>query len=253
MKRDDRLPDECEWGGERYRSRPFNRKRDLAWGVVYVLLTLIAMIALSKWITDEWPFTAHAANLTTVHADGFEGDDPAGADPCASPLVLPDYRVTLKTWTQCFTPRDGNPKPTYPSSNGFPIPLGAPKGEATACAFVAQPDQVTNLFWDGAQANPNEGYFTARPADAMFLGIDTCAGSLRQIPGCWRYTNTGTLVTSTRHPPSDFYCALTPGVTYYLNISPMDPTDGLQDGEHSCKPVPSSEAGCDVQARQTVN
>jgi hypothetical protein len=115
------------------------------------------------------------------------------------------------------------------------------------------PDQVTNLFFDGAQANPGQGYFVARPAASMFLGVSACPGDFRLVQGCSLVANTGSLVTTTRHAQSPWACTLTPGVTYYLTVAPVDPSDGLEAGEHTCTPAYSSENGCDVQGRSTSN
>jgi hypothetical protein len=186
-------------------------------------------------------------------SDGFEEEEneESGGDPCDHPLVMPvGWTMVAKSWAQCFTPKDGSPVPTYPNSNGFPIPLGALKGEYKICTFVAKPNTTTNMFWDSAQANPGQGYGVARPADSMYIAISTCRGDFRSPPGCSLTAASGTLITSTIHGSSQFYCSLTAGVTYHLTVAPVDPRDGLTPGEHTCRDVPSSANECDVQTRQ---
>lgn len=204
------------------------------------------------------PLEAPAKALdATIMRDGFEGEGqgaPVPPDPCSGPLVKPaGFSAVPRTWAQCFTPRDGSPVPTYPNGLGFPVPIGANKGEYTLCAFDALPNTVTNMVFDSAQANPGQGYGTARPAYSMFLSISACPGDFRMLhPGCWRLTNEGTLITSTRGVASTSACPLEAGKRYYLLAAPVNPADGLVPGENTCREVDSSAHGCDVQARQTA-
>lgn len=215
-------------------------------------------------------FVESAASVKTtsrIFADGFEPDEPGGPVPftCDHPDVAPSWMVGKQMlWSKLFTPRDGAPVPTYPNSNGFPVPIGADRGGWEAGKFVALPDQTVNMVWDGAQANRNEGYGTARPAEGMFISISPCAGDLRAAsflatdflaPGCRKFSNEGTLRLTTRQgTASTFgYCALTAGQTYYITVSPVNPDNGLDPGEHTCRDVPSSQSGCDCQARSNAN
>lgn len=219
----------------------------------FIAFALI-MLVLTTGRAHSFSFSRTTVKGMTLFADGFESAKQPGADPCDSPLVMPEgFAPTYKSWAQCFTPRDGSPVPTYPNGLGFPVPLGANKGEYLVCEFVALPDQVTNLFFDPAQANPGQGYYVARPASSMFLGVSTCPGDFRMVQGCSLVANTGSLVTTTRDVPNPNACSLTAGVTYYLTVAPVDPQDGLTEGEHTCRDVPSSANGCDVQTRQTSN
>lgn len=223
-------------------------QRIAAWCIVRVLLVILLVVVLGFWVNS-------APAQDALFANGFEVQEEQGADPCDHPLVKPaGWTMVARTWAQCFTPRDGRPVPTYPNSLGFPVPLGANKGEYTVCAVDPLPDQVTNIFFDPAQANPGQGYYVARPAMSMFLGYSVCPGDFRMKQGCAIVANTGSLITTTRHQPSPWACTLTLGVRYYLTIAPVDPRDGLTLGEHTCNDAaPSSGAGCDVQARQTSN
>jgi len=188
----------------------------------------------------------------TILRDGFEPVQPAIAAACDDPLVMPEgFTVQTHSWSQLFTPPDGSPVPEFPLSNGFPVPVGANLWHIRAASFVAPAGMVGTLFWEGAQANPSQGYFYARPAEAMFVGISACPGDLRVGEGydpCARFSSTGSLVFNTvlagPHPTS---CTLEAGKTYWLNVSPHDPAT-LQP---ACRPVPTSAEGCDVQARQT--
>jgi hypothetical protein len=266
--------------GERYSPRIAGR-RDLVAGLIWVVLCIVGLIVGARWVTGHFPtFIGEAQAESRVEpegylfGDGFEDwccaplplpcdQDPnaegCGApppDPCDHPLVMPEgwVRKTI-TWAQLFTPRDGAPVPTYPNSNGFPVPIGADKGTYVTARFVAEPMQAWNLFWDGAQANPPEGYRTARPADSMFLSISQCPGDFRIKLGfdpCAKNTNTGSLLGNSTGVVSAFACPLVAGAEYWITVAPVNPVDGLTPGEHTCRPVPSSEAGCDVQARQTA-
>ena len=169
------------------------------------------------------------------------------------------------TWSQLFTPRDGDPVPVYPLSNGFQVPIGANKGQYTSASFVPNVEQTVNMVWDRAQAKPSEGYSTARPASGMFISISPCPGDLRAFNdevggflarGCRKFQNESTLIYSTKAslPQSNqSACKLEAGKQYYINVLPANPNDGLTQGEHSCDPVPSSDLGCDVQARSSPN
>lgn len=172
-------------------------------------------------------------------------------------------RVNM-TWAQLFTPRDGNPVPVYPTSNGFPVPIGANKGQYVAASFTPLANQTVNMVWDRAQAKPTEGYSTARPAAGMFISISPCPGDLRPADatggflanGCRKFQNEGTLIYSTMSSLSQSTssaCKLEAGKTYYINVLPANPYDGLTTNEHSCDDVASSALGCDVQARSGAN
>jgi hypothetical protein len=71
-----------------------------------------------------------------------------------------------------------------------------------------------------------------------------------QRPGCRKFERAAALVwtTSPTAVSDDAVCALQAGKTYWLIVSPTNPQDGLQAGEHSCKDVPSTDNGCDVGA-----
>jgi hypothetical protein len=205
-----------------------------------------------------------AAVSDRVFSDGFEKDESGGPPvfSCEHPDVQPSWMHGRRiTWAKMFTPPDGAPVPTYPNSNGFQVPIGADRSGWTAAEFIAGENQTVQMFWDPAQAKPNEGYFRARPAKGMFISISPCAGDLRAstfaatdylAPGCRRYANTGAITTTTKATLSTFsYCALTPGLRYYITVSPVNPNDGLTPGEHSCSVTPSSADGCDAQAKSS--
>jgi hypothetical protein len=206
------------------------------------------------------------ADAQSIFADGFESGRGGGPPPdfCDHPLVSPaGFTPVLITWQKLFTPRDGNPKPTYPNSLGFPVPIGAEKGTYTAAKFTAQPNQNVSMFWDPAQAKPSEGYFKARPALGMNIVISPCPGDLRPadnsggflMAGCRKFANTGSLIWSTRIAQSTVSaCALVEGEDYFITVAPYNPQAGpLHPDNHTCSPTPSSEQGCDSQARQTSN
>jgi hypothetical protein len=197
------------------------------------------------------------ADAQSIFADGFEEGRGGGPPPdfCDHPLVSPaGFTPVLITWQKLFTPRDGNPKPTYPNSLGFPVPIGAEKGTYTAAKLTALPNQNVSMFWDPAQAKPSEGYFKARPALGMWIAISECPGDFRVSPGCAKFANTGSLIWSTRITQSTpSACAVVAGEDYFITVAPYDPRGPLRPENHTCSPTPSSEQGCDIQARSTSN
>ncbi len=242
----------ANWSGEKPRdaNAPDGTVKDTVFGAIVVaVLSALLALALSAWIND-----ADAATPSLIFSNGFEegrGGGPA-PDICDHPLVMPaGFAPKLITWRMLFTPRDGNPKPTYPNSLGFPVPIGAEKGSFTAAMFTAEPNQSVSMFWDPAQAKPSEGYMKARPAIGMFISISPCPGDFRPSPGCAKYANTGSLIWSTRITQSTISaCAVVEGEKYFITVAPYNPAAGpLHPDDHTCSPTSSSELGCDVQAR----
>jgi hypothetical protein len=127
--------------------------------------------------------------------------------------------------------------------------------------FTPLANLTVDISWDPVQANPQQGYPNARPAELMFLSISRCAGDLRPPQassgdpflqnGCRRLGSGGSLFYTTRVDvvSNEFFCRLEPGVVHYLLVSPVDPTDGVTLGEHTCGAI--SVFGCDVQARHS--
>jgi hypothetical protein len=203
-----------------------------------------------------------------IFRDGFESGLPGGPpqDACflGAPLVRPTgWVVTPISWVKAFTPRDGAPKPVYPNSLGFPVPIGADRGGITAIKFRSIANQTVSIFWDPAQAKPSEGYFRARPASAMFFSISPCHGDVRPgdntggflMQGCRKLANTGgfTYTTKASVPASTTAtCKLEPDTDYYINVMAANPYDGLVIGETTCFDTQSSMEGCDIQARSTI-
>jgi hypothetical protein len=255
----DHIPDVCGLFAEKPRSNtPDGTVRDTVYGAIVVaVLSALLAIGLFGWITAE------AATPDRVFANGFESGSAGGPPPdfCDHPLVRPaGFAPKLITWRILFTPRDGNPKPTYPDSLGFPVPIGAEKGTFTAAMFTAEADQTVSMFWDPAQAKPSEGYMKARPAVGMFISISPCPGDLRPadnsggflMAGCRKYANAGSLIWSTRITQSTISaCAVQDGEKYFITVAPYNAAAGpLHPDAHTCSPTSSSEYGCDVQARQ---
>lgn len=183
-----------------------------------------------------------------VFADGFEGS----GDPCDHPLVTPeDMKYVNKPWVTAWSSPDGNPRAVFPRSVGFPVPIGSDKGAYTVIPFTPSAGQTIDITWDTAQANGSQGYPAPRPADSMFVGISACAGDLRVAAPCSLVAGAASLFWSTEFG-GEYVCALVPGTTYYMTVSPVDPTDGLTPGEHTCSTSAANSAfGCDVQAVHT--
>jgi hypothetical protein len=203
--------------------------------------------------------------VVALATGGGPVDPPANCNLTAgTPLFQPSgWTKVDRTWAQLFTPADGAPIPAYPTSNGFPVPVGSNKGTYVAASFTAAAKQSVSMFWDPAQAKPAEGYSTARPAMGMFISISPCPGDLRPadnsggflMSGCRKFGNSGSLIwsTSASLPASSVSaCKLEAGKVYYINVLPANPDGGLTSGEHSCSDTSSSSQGCDVQARTTA-
>jgi hypothetical protein len=210
--------------------------------------------------------SAIASVPVTVAAPETGSQNPTGctitsSDPAFRPA---GYTEILKTWPVAF--KSPNPNvtttPVYPTSPGSPVPVGATKGTYTAIQFTSLANMTVDMTWDTAQAQL--GYPSPRPADSMFISISPCAGDLRAPnsasgdpwlkPGCRQVSGAGSMFYTTRsqYNSNDVLCKIEPGQVYYINISPVDPGDGLTPGEHTCSTsAPNSASGCDVQMRHT--
>lgn len=200
--------------------------------------------------------SAFPAAAQTVFFDGFE--EPV-ADPCAHPLIAPaGWETQSKTWVDNWSSPDGWPRASYPNSVGFPVPIGANKNKITVVNFVPLANQTIDISWDGVQSNLEQGYYP-RPALSMFISISLCPGDVRPPDSqsadpllhqsCRTGGGGGSLFFSTQPGSGDFACRLEAGRMYFMNIAPIDPSDGLQPGEHTCDDSSAySEQGCDVQA-----
>lgn len=201
---------------------------------------------------------AASAAVEPVFSDGFE----APVDACSHPLIAPAGWDTLSsTWTTAWSSPDGSPQATYPNSVGFPVPIGTNKGKIKVINFTPLPNQTVDITWDTVQANHEQGYY-ARPATSMFFAISPCGGDVRPPdpfsadpwlqPGCRALGGGGSMFFTTRPPTgseNQIVCHLEAGQQYFMMVSPIDPTDGLTPGEHTCDDsAQQSEAGCEVQA-----
>lgn len=189
---------------------------------------------------------------------------PAGCDLPADPLIQPTgWKRTNKTWVAAFSSYDGIPAAVYPTSVGFPVPLGAEKGGYTVIPFTPTANMSVALFWETVQANSIEGYSKPRPAHDMFISISPCAGDVRAPapenapdpwlqPGCRKFAGTATMfyTTLSGYANNNAVCRLEAGRTYYINVMAADPSDGLTLGEHTCQNLANGNTavGCDVQA-----
>lgn len=205
-----------------------------------------------------------------IFADGFECKVNCGGGP--PPALCFDgntyihpagWQKRTKVWQQTFSSPDGVPKATYPNSVSFPVPvpgLIATKGQYLVMPFIPTPALVVNMFWDPAQARPQDGYGRARPALGMFVGISKCQADFRPHTfvgalfdpflhnGCRKFENTASIfyTTLSAAESDDSVCALEPGETYYLNVIPFH--TGLSPpltGVDTC--ADSAPNGCDVQ------
>lgn len=179
------------------------------------------------------------------------------------PLIAPSTLTRVdKTWEAAFSAAPGAPTSAvavYPNSIGTATPVGANKGTYTVIPFTPNSANLTvNMFFDPAQASSAIGYTSPRPALAMFVGLSPCPGDLRPPAGtadpfegsaCRRFNNTGSLTYSTFFVGPGV-CKLEVGQQYFINVAPIDTSDGLQVGEDSCG---NSLTGCDVQMRHTAS
>lgn len=207
---------------------------------------------------------AGGSQLQTIALTAAVSDTPppAGCNLPADPLIQPaGWTRTNVDWVSAFSSRDGSPVAIYPSSVGFPVPIGAAKNGYTTIPFTPTANLTVNLNWDGVQANSAQGYPNPRPASSMFVSISPCPGDVRAPVsgasdpwlrlGCRKMGfNANIFYTTSAIPESnDSACRLEAGSTYYLNVMAADPSDGLTLGEHTCEPVSNSANGCDVNAQ----
>jgi hypothetical protein len=206
------------------------------------------------------------ATAVTVTQSETPPPPPSGCDITSSdPAFQPaGFAAVTKEWSVAF--KSPNPNitttPVYPTSPGTPVPIGSSKNAYTAIRFVALANMTVDMTWDTAQAST--GYSMPRPADSMFISISPCAGDLRAPdaasgdpwlqPGCRKVAGAASMyyTTRTNYVSNDFLCRIEAGQTYFINVSPVDTTDGLSPGEHTCSTTaPNSANGCDVQMRHS--
>ncbi len=203
-----------------------------------------------------------ASAIQTLNVSVGEPANSGGTVNCSTtgPLIAPSTLSRVdKTWVSAFSAPNGSATGVYPNSIGTATPVGANKGTYTVIPFTPSSANLTvNMFWDPAQAANAIGYTNPRPALAMFVGISPCPGDLRPPAGtsdlfegssCRRFANTGSLTYST-FLVSPGVCKLEIGQQYFINVAPIDTSDGLQVGEDSCG---NSLTGCDVQMRHTAS
>lgn len=204
--------------------------------------------------------SASAAQLSlSVAAANVPPAPPSGcnivsADPAFQPPAL--NRIN-RSWSQVFSAPDGSPAAVYPGAISWPVPVGSHRHAYTTVAFTPNPGQSVQLNWDQVQARLGE-YVTARPASGMFFGISPCPGDLRapsygsEDPflqeGCREFASSASLVFTTKpgYVSDPAICKLDAGATYYLNIAPVDPANGIAPNEHSCEEIPQTSAECHV-------
>jgi len=243
-------------------------KRDMIEGAVVILVMLIVAAAAYMWITDTDPdiFAMRAnAQQPGPFADGFESTpltycESIAADPQVQPA---DWRAVDKAWDFAWRAPNGlGGKPVYPYSGGHLVPVGAARNSYTVIGpFYPIAKQVVKVDWVVAQGNGSIGYRQPRPADYMHFTISPCPGDLRAATlmpqsadpflqaGCRRGGQEGSITFHTLDIPSSFQsCALVAGEPYYMTVIAANPEDGLDDGETTCSPVPSTASGCDVNA-----
>jgi hypothetical protein len=204
------------------------------------------------------------ASVAAAAGGGDTGGGGTTGCSISDPLIQPaGFGAANKSWVQAFTsPNPNVAAPSYPNGPGTPVPVGAQKGSYTAIQFTSRPDLTVDMTWDTAQ--PQIGYSSPRPADQMFVSISPCPGDLRPSNpasgdpwlqnGCRITAGAGSTFYTTRpgYVSNDFVCKLEPNQVYYINLSPVNPNDGLSPGEHTCTDsAPNSAGGCDVQMRHS--
>jgi hypothetical protein len=194
-----------------------------------------------------------------IFADGFEQLGAPG-EACVDPMIQPaDWIRINRSWETVWSSPDGFPAATYPSSVGFPVPIGVDKFAYKAVSFIPNPNETVGISWEGVQPNPVQGYSPPRPATGMWFSLSPCAGDLRAPDasssdpflqaGCRRGGASGGLIFSTTAFQSNHQaCHLEAGTRYWLTIVAANPEDGLDPLEHTCAPLAASALGCDVQA-----
>lgn len=206
------------------------------------------------------------ASVPVTVAEPEPGAVPTGCnitsdDPTFRPA---GFAAIAKEWGTAFRPPDDRvlTEPVYPTGLGAPVPIGSNKNSYTAIRFTSLANLTVDMTWDTAQAQRN---YAPRPADSMFIGISPCPGDLRPAnasssdpwlqPGCRKVAGSASMYYTTKSQyaaSNDFLCKLEPGQVYYINVSPVDPGDGLTPGEHTCTTsAPNTANGCDVQMVHT--
>lgn len=198
---------------------------------------------------------ASTQQIINVSVGAAQDTGTGGTGACTitgHPLVAPPSLTRIdKTWVKAWSSPDGTSTAVYPNSVGSVVPVGSEKGHYTVIPFTPSENLSVGMFWDVAQ--PSTGYLKPRPANAMFISISPCPGDLRpsnnnstdpfERSACRLLANTGSLYYTTT--ASTAVCKLQAGVQYYINVSPIDTSDGLQAGEDTCG---NALTGCDVQA-----
>jgi hypothetical protein len=202
------------------------------------------------------------AAAQTVFRDGFDPPpEPEVPEACSDPLIAPEgWDMNTSTWSEAWSSPDGSPQASYPNSVGFPVPLGANKNKIKVIHFVPQANQTVDISWDTVQANEREGY-KPRVALSMFISISPCPGDVRAVDnysedpflrgGCRQQGGGGSMFFTTQPGMTnpEIVCTLQAGTTYFMNVAPIDPRDGLTLGEHTCDDASVySDQGCEVQA-----
>lgn len=201
------------------------------------------------------------ARAQSIFGNGFEGGSAGGDTPCSN-LNPANWTRVHRSWTQVFSAPDGNPSAAYPSGVSFPTPIGSNIGQGVVVPITPFAFQGVNLYFDQVQARPQDGYFKARYADAMFIGLTDCKVTINGTefaaldlrppvamspdpmlwPACRVFENSGSLTWSSGSVPQG--CHLDPMKKYGLVIAPLNPVTQ----QHSCANVPNSAQGCDVGA-----
>lgn len=209
-----------------------------------------------------WVLVTPASASDRIFADGFEsgaeGGDPPNLCPEHPAIAPAGWMRRERTWVNTWSARDGDPVASYPSSVGFPVPVGADNDAYRVVPFIPNPLESVNISWDQVQSNGAQGYPKPRPGEVWF-SISPCAGDFRPADdaspnpylrsGCRRGGRNGGLIFTSQPVESDHAkCNVIPGVTHYLNIIAANPQDGLTIGERTCDAVPNSATGCDVNA-----
>jgi hypothetical protein len=218
-------------------SNPGRRSR-VGLGAVAVAIVVGGVAVFEQ---QQAPQVQQAQVAGPLLTDGFEDQGGGGGvpDACTDPLVQPEGFAPLSmTWAKMWSSKAKPPVPQmqFPDSPGFPVGIGAGRGEYQATTFTPGANMGATLYFERHQAGASKGEPMGRPASSMFLSISPCAGDFRLRQGCALSTYSGSLVWTTRTAtPGPNACPLTAGTTYHLIVAPVDPSDGSIAGDYTCE------------------
>ena len=187
------------------------------------------------------------------------------ADPAQRALFQPDgFTQVTRTWGQlaggttypAFAQGAAYPVGTYTLNNGTYNPATSLRGKYITVPITGN-GQNYKFEWIQAKPTAEYNYQPARPTDAIYVTLSTCAGDFRTTSAYSAADpiSDPTLIQQCRNQLIDeaglYYgptgfgrCPVKAGQTYYLNIVFANPAGGLSTSETGCRNT--STAACET-------